>query len=217
MKTVYFVRHGEAEVNVSETFGAENSSLTEKGRDQARALAERCAKLPIDVLIASTMARAQETASFISERSGMPVVSSRLFEERKRPSWLIGKRRDDPVAEKFHEKWTATFFTKQKPVEDGDDFLSLKERAGKAILFLESRPEANILVVMHGFMLRMILARILFGDTLSTNEFYKVIRTFHPSNAGITVVDYDPSKERETVYPWGTWSVRIWNDQAHLG
>ncbi|MBI2613109.1 histidine phosphatase family protein [Candidatus Kaiserbacteria bacterium] len=217
MKTVYFVRHGEAEVNVSSTFGAEDTPLTDKGREQARSVAERCAKLPIDVIIASTMERAQETASIVSRRIELPTEAVELFEERHRPSVLYGKERDNVEANRIYLQWIDAFFTSGNRVEDGDNFLSLKERAGKALSYLQERPEANILVVTHGFFLRTILARIIFGETLSPQELYMVMRTFHISNTGITMATFDPAQESERPYPRGPWRVLTWNDQAHLG
>ena len=218
MKTVYFVRHGEAEVNVSETFGAEDSPLTEKGRTQAQAIAERCAQLPLETMVVSTMARAQETASIISNRIHLPITSSDLFKERRRPMSLVGKRHDDKQAEQLHGQWTDGFFSENLHVEDGENFSDLKERASKILSFLEAQPESHILVVMHGFIMRMIFAHIIFGETLSASEFYKLVRAVRSvENAGITVALYDPSQERTKVYPRAKWSVQIWNDHAHLG
>ena len=122
MKTVYFVRHGEAEVNVSETFGAEDTPLTEKGRKQARASAERCAHLSAEVMLVSTMERAKETASFVSGLIDIPIVSSDLFRERKRPSSLVGKHREESEANLLHERWAGSFFTEGTRVGDGENF-----------------------------------------------------------------------------------------------
>ena len=218
MKTIYFVRHGEAEVNVSETFGAEDTPLTEKGRKQAQVSAKRCAHLKAEVMFVSTMERARETASFVSELIDISTVPSDLFRERKRPSSLIGKHREEPEANLLHEQWTDSFFTENSRVEDGENFEDLKERAGNILAYLKTRPEETILVVMHGFMMRMLFAYIIFGDALTAAEFYKFIRAVRSvENTGISVVLYDPEGEQKTVYPRGKWSIRIWNDHAHLG
>lgn len=217
MKTVYLVRHGEAEVNVSETFAAENSPLTARGREQAEALAERCTRLSVDVLVTSTMTRAQETAGAISEHSKHAVVSSDLFMERRRPDALFGKHRDDKEAKELYERWSEGFFKPDIRVEDGENFADLKKRTGEMLTFLEGRLESNILVVMHGFVLRVLIARIIFGETLTPEEFYRVARAFQTVNTGITKLEFDPSRERDTVYPRGAWAILAWNDHAHLG
>lgn len=217
MKTIYLVRHGEAEVNVSDSFAAESSPLTERGKEQAEALAERCARLPAEVLIASTMARAHETAEAISKRSKLPIVSSDLFVERTRPSALVGKRRDDPGAKELQEQWSEGFFKPDIRVKDGENFSDLKVRAEKMLMYLENCHESNILVVMHGFVLRVLIARVIFGETLTPEEFYRVARAFQTVNTGITKLEFDPSRERDTVYPRGAWAILAWNDHAHLG
>jgi len=218
VKTIYFVRHGEAEVNVSETFGAEDTPLTDKGREQARSLAERCSHLSAEVMLVSTMERAKETASYISRLVDTPVEFSDSIRERKRPSSLIGKHREEPEANRLHEQWTGSFFKEGIRVEDAENFQDLKERAKNILAYLEDRPEGRILIVMHGFMMRMLFAYIIFGETLTASEFYKFIRAVRSvENTGLSVVLYDPEGERETVYPRGKWSIRIWNDHAHLG
>src|SRR5687768_8896663 len=85
-KTIYFIRHGEAEANAQGLLaGTRNDSpLTDRGRAQAKDAAELVAKLPIEVMIVSPLSRAQETASIIAEAIGYtgPTVTEPLFMER---------------------------------------------------------------------------------------------------------------------------------------
>ena len=60
------VRHGEPDYA--------KDCLTETGRAQARACAERLAPEGISAIYASTMGRARETASFTAEKLGLPVT-----------------------------------------------------------------------------------------------------------------------------------------------
>ena len=92
MKKFYLVRHGESEVNTSTIYHTLDSSLTTTGIQQAHYLAERCALLPIELIISSTMQRAQETAAIITEKIHKPVEFSPLFVERRRPSLFLGKK-----------------------------------------------------------------------------------------------------------------------------
>ena len=79
MKTIYFVRHGQSEGNVSAVYQTVSSPLTEGGKRQARFIAERCSKLPIEAVVSSTQLRAKETASIIAEKTGHTVEFSDLF------------------------------------------------------------------------------------------------------------------------------------------
>jgi len=219
MKTVYLVRHGESEVNVRNyTFGDEKSPLTARGREQADRMAKRCAKLELDVIISSTMLRAQETAAAIVRENPVPLESHDLFVERKLPSILKDNDRyEEPLSSK-RNAWLASFYLENERVEDGENFPIIRERAGQVLSFLEHRSENNILVVAHGFILRMLLARILFGDEVTTEELKRLMLRMRMDNTGISVLHYDA--EGTEIYdnmPISGWSVRMWNDHAHLG
>ena len=71
-----FLRHGESVGNAEERFqGQSDFPLTETGREQARALADRWLKegMKFDLVVTSPLSRAKETAEIIAgklERSG---------------------------------------------------------------------------------------------------------------------------------------------------
>ena len=63
-KIVYFVRHGEAESNAKHFFGGQGDvPLTEKGLQQAKALAPLLQHIPFEKLYCSDLQRARITAS----------------------------------------------------------------------------------------------------------------------------------------------------------
>jgi len=218
MKTVYFVRHGESEANVgTPVFQGEESRLTERGHEQARFIAKRCSKLPIEVVIASPAARAQDTAQYISEVTDKNIVTENLFTERKLPEELIGKPVHSPQSETLYDLWEASFFDETAKVGTGENFAELKERAGKALAFLTTRAEENILVVTHGFFLRMLVAQVIFGEAITTEEFKKVIQAIRTANTGLTLVEYEPIHGGAAGLPAPRWLIRVWNDHAHLG
>jgi broad specificity phosphatase PhoE len=79
------VRHGESEWNVLGKWqGRADTLLTDAGRDQARAAAERLitADITVDCLVASTLRRARETAEIIAATLGLPtpLADERLVE-----------------------------------------------------------------------------------------------------------------------------------------
>jgi broad specificity phosphatase PhoE len=211
MKKIYFVRHGESEGNAGPIRQTASTSLTEKGRSQAAYVAERCAKLPIEVVISSTMTRAKETAEIILTKVSKPIEYSDLFVERRRPSEVLGKPKDNPEAEQAETEIKKHFHEPGWRFSDEENFEDLKERASKALEYLSQRPEENILVVTHGYFMRIVMAYMLFGKTLTGEECVKCIRKFHMENTGITVLEHDKANEKT---PWWLW---IWNDHAHLG
>ena len=70
---IIFVRHGEPNYKLD--------CLTELGKRQAAACAERLADEPITAVYSSTNGRAAETASYIAERFGLTVTSFDFMRE----------------------------------------------------------------------------------------------------------------------------------------
>lgn len=80
---LYVARHGETEWNrQNKVCGRTDSPLTEKGLRQAQLLADRLDDCPIDVIIASPLSRAQNTARVVAERKHLQVITdARLIEQ----------------------------------------------------------------------------------------------------------------------------------------
>ncbi len=129
IKNIYFVRHGESEGNISDIRLPETSPLTELGRKQAEYVAKRASKLPIDVMFASTMIRAQETARIISEKIGKDFESFDFFIESVVPSEHVGKTKDDPLVVKEMDKIWKNFGVPGFKHSDEESFDELKKRA----------------------------------------------------------------------------------------
>ena len=82
---IFLARHGETDDNVPPLRfqGQRDTPLNERGREQARELAERVAALdaPIAALWSSDLSRARETAEIVGERIGLtPRLDARLRE-----------------------------------------------------------------------------------------------------------------------------------------
>lgn len=220
MKTVYFVRHGQSTINARLNplcIPDHEAELTEQGREQSAFIAERAKSLPIETIISSPYVRTRDTAVLISKATGVSVEYSDLFVEKINPTSLVGRVFEAPETTDFFRGWMDTMFVEGEKVEDGENFSELKERGKKALAFLEARPETHILVVSHGFFLRMVMALVMFGDALTPREFRQIAGGVRTDNTGLTVLtkeltphfDVDPELER--------WRIRVFNDHAHLG
>lgn len=216
MKTVYFVRHGQSTGNVELVYQAIDVPLTEEGRKQAAYIAARCAKLPIEAIISSSQARAKETAEIIAEKIGHSVELSALFRERRKPVALKGKSFSDSEARALEERWWKSLMDTGPRAEDGENFDDISDRACKALEHLLERKEKNILVVTHGFYMRYLVARAMYGENLTGELFEPIARSLVMENTGITVLRHGTPQHPG----WGkssTWQFWIWNDHAHLG
>lgn len=217
MKTVYFVRHGESEGNVGSVFQHADSPLTDHGKKQANFIADRCARLSIDVIISSTQPRAADTARIISEKTKHNVEHNDLFRERKKPSSLEGKSHTDAEARRINLAWWHSLAGEGPRVEDGENFDDLKSRAIKALNYLASKEEESALVVTHGFFLRYLIACALFGPDLSSSELKPFMQGIQTHNTGITVLRHNDPGFFEEMGPSPLWTLVTLNDHTHLG
>jgi probable phosphoglycerate mutase len=85
---IYLARHGETDDNARGVVqGSIDTPLNERGREQARMLADRVAGLGIAAVWTSQLTRAAETAQIVGRAIGVePRVDERLAESR-RGSW----------------------------------------------------------------------------------------------------------------------------------
>ena len=79
---LYVARHGQTDWNVeNKVCGSTNRPLTEQGKEQAKALAEKLKDKNIDVIIASPMLRSMQTAGAVSIATGIPVIMDERLRE----------------------------------------------------------------------------------------------------------------------------------------
>ena len=210
---IYFVRHGQSEMNIEEKEQGALGALSELGREQAAFVAKRFSDLPIDVIIASPYERAKETAEIINSHLKKEMVFSDLLAEWRPPSEIIGLRPHDPENVKIRG-----LMRDQKTVDpasrysDEETFVELKERAISALKYLENLEKESVLVVTHGGILRTIIAALIMGEELTYPEYVKFLKTIRTRNTGITLIE---SKKASSGTPT-QWQLIAWNDHAHL-
>lgn len=168
--TFYIVRHGQSEGNAGFDAGIkkENVSefgtpLTELGRKQAKAAAEKLKKIHFDAVYSSDLLRAQQTAEIIALERKIAVQTTRMIRERNFSSFtqtFSGKSKEEireemrAILSKLDEK--AKLAYKHTP-----DMESAEEAVGRFLTFLReiavTQPGKTILVVNHGNNIRSLL------------------------------------------------------------
>jgi len=207
MKNIFFIRHGESRANVDISFKGENA-LTDTGMTQARVVAERFKHVKIDVINETSKARSKQTAKEIyGLHQDVQVYESDLFRERRGDFELLYEFKDLPpedIAAAMRKKLGMPGW------EHGEQesFVHLKERARKALDYLESLPHDHIAVVAHGVFFRFLIAYMLLRDTLSEEQAAFMMNGMTMQNTGITVCSFDPGKK--------AWKLIAWNDQSHV-
>ncbi len=80
---IYVARHGQTEWNaLNKVCGRTDLPLTQEGIEQAKKLSAAVSRLHIDLIVASPMERALQTARTVAEKNGIPyIVDDRLIEQ----------------------------------------------------------------------------------------------------------------------------------------
>lgn len=139
--TVYLGRHGESEANANNTVaGITDSPLTDKGRADAKALAESVRTLGITKIIHSGMARAKETAEIVGQE--LAIQNIEILPELHEVD--LGDLEGGPI------DVTGGIFRKAVALKTGESLESVEERVKKSIARLKTiNPEEKVLVIGH--------------------------------------------------------------------
>ena len=194
------LRHGQTAWNVVlRAQGETDIPLDDTGHEQARRVAQPLAALEPSRLWCSDLTRAQQTASYVAEATGLaPVVDPRLRE------LMLGERAGltpDEFAVAFpdeHARWRRTGYADVAGAESRDELLARSVPALQDYLDALGPGETGI-AVGHGWSLKAAVVALLGLPA----EADRALRGM--DNCAWGVVLHDPER--------GT-SLRTWNQQA---
>ena len=143
--TIFLIRHGETVDNALQIMqGQTQGELNERGKEQARQVAQRLAGEPVDVFISSDLHRAIQTAEIIAEPHNLPIITTPLLRER---DW---------------GSFTGRFIPDLKGEVWPDDIESEPALLQRALAFLQyvttTYPGKRVVAVGHGIINKAILA-----------------------------------------------------------
>ena len=178
MTIILLARHGQSDWNATRRWqGHADRPLTEKGREQARALAERLRHVELDAVYSSDLRRAADTAAAVSNE----VIELPALREVDVGSWSGLTRAE--AEERFPDgvaRWREGF----PGWEDGESYEELTRRVLAAVLEIARRHEGGrVLVVSHGGPIRALHAAALGLDV----HTYRRMRPVEP-NARLSAV-----------------------------
>ena len=197
-----FLRHGESVGNAESRWqGQSDYPLTDKGRAQARALAERwkSENMKFDLAIASPLARARETAEIVTSALNVKLELDQIWLERD-----IGEM-EGLTAEEVRQKPQPPYVTPYDSIGgNGEGDWELFLRAGQALHDLIRRPAGSYLIVSHGGLLNQLMHAI-------------VGVAPHVDPSGVRVRFENTSFARAIYFPHQhRWAIDAVNDRAHL-
>ena len=173
---LYIARHGETPWNVeNRVSGRTDVPLTEKGVEQARLLAHSAMGKGIQVILASPLLRARQTAQAVSEAIGVPIELDERLIELDFGSFEGGPRSDPDF------QYTRAQFPTRYP--GGESAFQLAHRVYSCLEDVKRKYAGKtVLLVCHGGVCRMV--RSYFMDL--TNDEYS-----HYFAPNAELVEYD--------------------------
>lgn len=179
------LRHGQTDWNIDLRLqGSSDIPLNETGRNQAAVAGAKLSRADWDVIIASPLSRASDTANIIAEQLGMHVVIVPELVERS-----FG------VAEGMsHSEWRRMFESNEhieglEPIED------LRARSEALLQLIATEYDGlRVLAVSHGAFIRKVLRVVSDnsiprdGDRLGNASLNKVVH----SDGFWAISDYNP-------------------------
>ena len=201
MKTrLYLIRHGETLWNIEHRYqGITDINLSDIGLKQAELLGKRFKGRHIDIIYSSPLARARQTAKFISDATNIPVQNNESFREIDFGEWEGNSIEE--LTQKYGEKFTNYFkepFKYSFPGEGSFDNVIKRVKEGYDKLLNENEGK-TIVIVSHGAVLRVLITYIMNFE----QSFYK--KTWL-NNTSITTIDIRD----------GIPTLLTLNDKAHL-
>ncbi|KAJ3021474.1 hypothetical protein HKX48_008408 [Thoreauomyces humboldtii] len=192
VKRLYLCRHGRTAANASGVMQGSgiDQPLNAQGVEQANRLRERLDGIPCDLIVSSALERARQTARAVHEKhSSVPFIEVPELAEISWGDWEGGVY---PDLRALLGSWEDGDFSAKAP--NGESPLDCEKRSVPPIYKLLERDESNIIVVIHGRLLRIIMSSLFFGSLAHMSEFVH-------HNTCINVVDVIIESDPTKVHP----------------
>ncbi|TDU84028.1 putative phosphomutase (TIGR03848 family) [Kribbella voronezhensis] len=193
MPTVILVRHGRSSANTSGVLAGRTPGvkLDETGLQQAAAVAERLAALPLAAIVTSPLDRCKQTATAIAKHhDGLRPATDRRLTECGYGDWTgkkIPELAKDPLWAVVQQHPSAVTFP------NGESMRGMQQRAVDAVRTHDAAigashgPGAIWVAVSHGDVIKSIVADAL-GQHLDT--FQRIV----VDTASATIITYTPTR-----------------------
>jgi broad specificity phosphatase PhoE len=190
---VYFVRHGETDLNKRFVHQSPSTPLNERGFDQSRSVSEELRPMNATLLVSSTYERAAQTARVIGLTIGLTPVYKEMFREVARPSTLAESSLYSPrtlwflflsVLFRNNSRWR---------YKDGENFADIYTHVQRSFHFIESQVEAHnsIIIVSHSAYINLMISYMCHDRRLSLGELIRILLQINQlKNCGIMHVEY---------------------------
>ncbi|MFF0311595.1 histidine phosphatase family protein [Streptosporangium sp. NPDC004379] len=187
MTTLLLARHGLTHLTGPVLAGwTPGVHLSDRGREQAGALASRLSALELDAIVSSPLERCQETALAVAAGRETPVRTDERFGECRYGDWTgrpLGELAKDPLWPVVQNHPSAVTFP------GGESLAAVQHRAVSAVREWNERlgPKAVYLVCSHGDVIKAIVADAM---GLHLDQFQRI----SADPASLTAIRYTPMR-----------------------
>lgn len=192
MTTIYCVRHGQSEANLAQIMQGSkiDTPLTKLGKQQALAAKAKLATVSFDAIYASPLKRAVQTAKLIS--SATPTLDDRLV-EFDYGTW------DGQLLADLYTQYP-TYFDEHHnllpnswEVSEGPTYAQVTAKLESFLAEVTKKhPDQTLLVVSHGFTLKLLAALLL--------DIRNLQNLSEPANASLTKLLVTPTTKTLVYY-----------------
>lgn len=202
MTEIYLIRHAQSEGNLYRMMqGQWDGEVTELGRRQIAALAERFRDVHIDAVYSSDLSRTRMTAGAILKYHDLPLHTSRALRELDLGPWE-GKFFGDLKKSEPEALRTFVLDMGSWHIDGAETCRDASERIYPCFLEIARENDGKtVAVVSHGAVMRCLLSRCL-GVGLGDTDALPI-----STNTGVTHLFYDN----------GVFTVDYLGDASHLG
>jgi broad specificity phosphatase PhoE len=197
------IRHGESIGNAERRIqGQADFPLTERGREQACALAERLLReeRAVSTIYASDLSRAAQTAEILAANMNVPIIfDTRL---REYDAGVLNGLVWDEIEHLYPEIWRGlqdNSVWRTFPKAEGNESFCTRLAAALTDIRANNSEDDTVAVVSHGGSLGTILAHLLGMDT-------GLPAPFRFGNTSLSIVAFGPDRMR----------LALMNDTCHL-
>ena len=195
--TYLVVRHGQALSNVSRIWdfaGDPNNHLSDLGKEQVASAADQLKEKSVDIIIASPIVRARETAGIIASKIGYDettiVIDDRVAE------WKVGTEFQGKNLDSYLEIRNASANRYEFKAEGGESFDEVIKRCGEFMYDIDSKYQnKTILIACHNSTARaleLVCNGFTFGDLLKLEP-----KEFPFNNAEVRTLEFSPVPHNE--------------------
>lgn len=202
------IRHGQSHANVNPVVAGMRGDrgLTDTGRRQARLLRDRlrAENTTADVLYASTLPRAQQTARYVAEALELPIKDDDDLQEL-RVGEADGMSNDDWSARWPGLRESMATHPFQEFAPGGESWATFLARVGSALTTLVTRhPDQRVVAVTHGGVIHAS-----FSVAFELEPTAPQVR-IDPDNTSVNRWCYHPEPGQPR------WALHSFNDARHL-